>query len=148
MRDAQTQAKLVTAEAQLVVARDDLQAGREAVRTQREQVTDSIVGIYEQGDPQLLAFTALVNAESLEDLTTRAAAEDAIVSSETAMYADLRAAEARLKEQEQDVAGRQGRGRGAATRRRGQPRDHREPGPSSHSKRPIGCAAWSPAVAT
>ncbi len=103
VRDAQTQAKLITAEAQLVVARDDLRAGREAVATQREQVTDSIVGIYEQGDPQLLAFTALVNAESLEDLTTRAAAEDAIVSSETEMYADLRAAEARLKEQEQAV---------------------------------------------
>ncbi len=103
VRDAQTQEKLVAAEARLVTARDALQAGREAVALGREQVTDSIVNIYEQGDPQLLAFTALVNADSLEDLTTRAAAEDAIVSRETDIYADLRVAQARLKDQEQEV---------------------------------------------
>ena len=103
VRDAQTQAKLVAAEARLVQARADLAAGREAVAQQRRQVTDSIVGIYEQGDPQLLAFTALVNAESLEDLTTRSAAEEAIVSSEAALYGDLREAEKRLKAQEQEV---------------------------------------------
>ncbi len=103
LRDAQSQAKLEAAEARLVTARAELQAGREAVAAMDEQVTDSIVGIYEQGDPQLLAFTALVNADSLEDLTTRAAAEEAIVSSETAMYADLNAAKERLKAQEQEV---------------------------------------------
>jgi murein DD-endopeptidase MepM/ murein hydrolase activator NlpD len=103
VRDAQTQASLEAAEARLVTARAELQAGREAVAAMDEQVTDSIVGIYEQGDPQLLAFTALVNADSLEDLTTRASAEEAIVSSETAMYADLDAAKERLKEQEQEV---------------------------------------------
>jgi murein DD-endopeptidase MepM/ murein hydrolase activator NlpD len=103
VRDQQTQEKLVAAEARLVTAREELLAGREAVAQQQDQVTDSIVGIYEQGDPQLLAFTALVNADSLEDLTTRAAAEDAIVSSETDMYADLKAAQALLKVQEQEV---------------------------------------------
>ena len=103
VRDAQTQAKLEAAEARLVTARADLAAGRAAAVAQREQVTESVVNIYEQGDPQLLAFTALVNAQSLEDLTTRAAAQEAIVSSETQMYADLKAAEARLVHQEQEV---------------------------------------------
>jgi murein DD-endopeptidase MepM/ murein hydrolase activator NlpD len=103
VRDAQTQQRLAAAEARLATARAELQAGREAVALQREQVTDSIVGIYEQGDPELLAFTALVNADSLEDLTTRSAAEEAIVSSEADMYADLKAAEARLVAQEQEV---------------------------------------------
>jgi murein DD-endopeptidase MepM/ murein hydrolase activator NlpD len=102
-RDAASKAKLAAAEARLVTARADLAAGRAAAVAQREEVTESVVGIYEQGDPQLLAFTALVNADSLEDLTTRAAAEDAIVSSETDMYADLKAAEAQLKDQEQEV---------------------------------------------
>jgi murein DD-endopeptidase MepM/ murein hydrolase activator NlpD len=102
-RDAQTQAKLEAAEARLVTARADLAAGRAAAVAQRDQVTESVVTIYEQGDPQLLAFTALVNAESLEDLTTRAAAEEAIVANETQLYADLKAAEARLVRQEEEV---------------------------------------------
>jgi murein DD-endopeptidase MepM/ murein hydrolase activator NlpD len=103
VRDAQTRERLAVAEARLETARAELQAGREAVALQRDRVTDSIVGIYEQGDPGLLAFTALVNADSLEDLTTRSAAEEAIVSSETDMYADLTAAEERLAAQEQEV---------------------------------------------
>lgn len=102
-RDAATRELLVAAEARLVAAQAELEAGRAAAVAQREQVTDSIVTIYEQGDPQLLAFTSLVNAESLEDLTTRSAAQEAIVSSEADMYAALKAAEARLKEQERAV---------------------------------------------
>ncbi|MDQ4052952.1 MAG: peptidoglycan DD-metalloendopeptidase family protein, partial [Actinomycetota bacterium] len=97
------QQKLAAAEARLATARAELAAGRAAAVAQREQVTESVVDIYEQGDPQLLAFTALVNAESLEDLTTRSAAQEAIVSGEADMYADLKAAEARLKAQEQEV---------------------------------------------
>ncbi len=103
VRDAQTQAKLEAAEARLVTARADLAAGRAAAVAQREQVTESVVTIYEQGDPQLLAFTALVNAQSLEDLTTRAAAQEAIVSGENRMYDELKAAEARLVQQEREV---------------------------------------------
>ncbi len=101
--DAAMQQALVTAEARLVTAREELAAGRAAAREQRGELADSVVTMYEQGDPRLRALSALVNAESLQDLELESEAERTLVSNESGLFAELALARARLVEQEEAV---------------------------------------------
>ncbi len=101
--DARMQQALVAAEARLVTAREELVAGRLAAREQREEVADSVVTIYEQGDPRLRALSALVNSESLQDLELESETERTLVANESGVFAELKAARARLAEQKEAV---------------------------------------------
>lgn len=101
--DDQMQDKLVAAQQRLVDARDRLAEGQAALETQRLNVTDTVTSIYEQGDPQLLAFASILNAETPADLTSRMKATDVIVGRETRAYDDLHAAEVLLQVQENEV---------------------------------------------
>lgn len=103
LRDAAMATKLDAAVQRLADARSDLVAGQRAMEDQRLQVTDTITSIYEQGDPELLAFASLLDAQSPADLTRRMEARNVIVGRETRAYDDLHAAEVLLQVRETGV---------------------------------------------
>ncbi|MBC9734114.1 peptidoglycan DD-metalloendopeptidase family protein [Nocardioides marmotae] len=101
--DQRMQAKLEAAEERLETARAALADGQEDLEVQRGRVTDTITSIYQQGDPQLLAFASILDAQTPEDLTRRMAAQDAMVGRETRAYDGLHAAEVLLQVRENNV---------------------------------------------
>jgi len=103
LRDQQMQEKLQQAEARLAQTQSDLAQGQQAVTDQRDQVTDTVTSIYEQGDPQLLAFSSMLDAQSPADLTRRMEANNVIVGRETRAYDSLHAAEVLLQVREDEV---------------------------------------------
>jgi murein DD-endopeptidase MepM/ murein hydrolase activator NlpD len=103
VRDDEMQARLTTAQIRLDTAQQDLAEGRTALEDQRETVTDTITDIYEQGDPELLAFSALLDAQTPADLTRQMEARNVIVGRETRAYDDLHAAEVLLEVREGQV---------------------------------------------
>lgn len=104
VRDEQMKLKLAAAVERLARAEADLDEGRAALEQQRDVVTDVITTIYQGGDPQLLAFASLLNAETSSDLTRRDEIRDVIVGLETTAYDDLRAAEVLLEVRQDQVA--------------------------------------------
>ena len=103
LRDREMKARLAAAEQRLTSAEAALVAGQQALETQRTAVTDTITSIYEQGDPQMLAFSALLDAQSPADVTRQMEARDVIVSRQTRSYDDLHAAEVLLLVHQQEV---------------------------------------------
>ena len=71
--------------------------------TQRELVVDTITAIYEQGDPDLMAFTSILNAQTPADITRQREASSSLVQRQDNEYDDLRAAEVLLKVHEDEV---------------------------------------------
>jgi murein DD-endopeptidase MepM/ murein hydrolase activator NlpD len=103
VRDDAMQVRLDAAEQRLSTAQQALAAGRVALIAQRDELTDTITDIYEQGDPELLAFSALLRSETPADLTRQAEARNAIVGRDTRAYEDLDAAEQQLAARETEV---------------------------------------------
>ena len=103
LRDREMQARLETAIARLADAQADLATGQQALADQRVQVTSTITAIYEEGDPELLAFASLLDAQTPADLATRMEARNVIVGRETRAYDDLHAAEVLLEVRENEV---------------------------------------------
>ncbi len=60
--------------------------------------------MYSEGDPELIAFSSLIDAESTEELTRRDGVRDVIVGQEARAYDELKAAEVLLEVQEQQVS--------------------------------------------
>lgn len=104
VRDREMQDELDAAVVRLGRAQDELIAGQGDLADQRQNVVDTVTSIYEQGPPQLLAFTSLVKAETPADLTRRIAFTDAVVGREDNSYDDLSAAEVLLKVRETSVS--------------------------------------------
>ncbi|WP_143099807.1 peptidoglycan DD-metalloendopeptidase family protein [Nocardioides psychrotolerans] len=102
-RDREMQAKLVLAEEALEQARADVLAGQAALAAQRVMVVNTVNDVYENGDPQLLAFASLMEADSPEDLMRRMEATDAVVGSQDRAYAGLHEAEILLRVREGEV---------------------------------------------
>ena len=96
-RDREMQAKLVLAQERLDRAQADLQAGRADLADQRDAVTDMITTIYQEGDPQLQAFSSMLTAQSSADLTWTQEGQQVMVGRETREYDELRAAEVLLQ---------------------------------------------------
>ena len=88
--------------------------GQAALEDQRAQLTDTVTDIYEQGDPDLLAFASLLHSQTTTDLTRQEALNDAIVGREDRAYDDLHAAEVLLQVRGEPGADRPRPGRGAA----------------------------------
>ena len=104
-RDAEMQAALVTAEAELVAAETALAQGEVDRESQRQQVASTVADMYSEGDPELIAFSSLMDAATTEELTRRDGVRDVIVGQEARAYDELKAAEVLLEVQEQQVAG-------------------------------------------
>lgn len=101
--DDEMQVRLDAAEQRLSLAQQQLAAGRVALIAQRDELTDTITDIYQQGDPELLAFSALLRSETPADLTRQAEARNAIVGRESRAYDDLDLAEEQLADREDEV---------------------------------------------
>ena len=97
------QGRLTQAEADLDYAQLALTAGTAAVGRQRDSVAGLISDIYTAGDPELLAFSALLDAQTPEDLIRQDSVRDVIVGRETRAYDDLSAAEVLLDVREGEV---------------------------------------------
>ncbi len=102
-RDAEMQIELTNAEGALDQARIDLDTGRADMRTQQDHVASTISSIYEQGDPELLAFAALLDSQTPADLTRSNEARNAIVGRETRVYQELHAAKVLFAVRENQV---------------------------------------------
>ncbi len=103
-RDAEMQAELATAEAELASAEAALAQGQVDREAQRQQVASSIAEMYSEGDPELIAFSSLMDAETTEELTRRDGVRDVIVGQEARAYDELKAAEVLLAVTEQQVS--------------------------------------------
>ena len=101
--DLEMQGRLTQAEADLDYAQLALTAGTAAVGRQRDSVAGLISDIYTAGDPELLAFSALLDAQTPEDLIRQDSVRDVIVGRETRAYDDLSAAEVLLDVREGEV---------------------------------------------
>lgn len=103
LRDREMRERLAQAEERLSNAQADLATGQQQLDDQRVEVTDTITSIYEEGDPELLAFSSLLDAQSPADLTRRMEARNVIVGRETRAYDSLHAAEVLLQVREDEV---------------------------------------------
>ena len=103
-RDAEMQAELATAEAELASAEAALEQGEIDREVQREKVASTVADMYSEGDPELIAFSSLIDAESTEELTRRDGVRDVIVGQEARAYDELKAAEVLLAVREQQVS--------------------------------------------
>ena len=102
-RDEEMKAALSAAEARLAQAQTDVTNGKLALTSQRELVVDTITDIYEQGDPDLMAFTSILNAQTPADITRQREASSSLIQRQDNEYDDLRAAEVLLKVHEDEV---------------------------------------------
>ena len=103
-RDAEMQAELAVAEAELAVAEAELVQGQTDRDDQRQKVANTVADMYAEGDPDLIAFSSLLDAVSPEDLTRRDGVRDVIVGQEARAYDELKAAEVLLEVREQQVS--------------------------------------------
>ncbi|MGI8523183.1 MAG: peptidoglycan DD-metalloendopeptidase family protein [Nocardioides sp.] len=95
-RDVRMQAALALAVQKLDTARSDLAAGQQAASDQRQQLVDTVTGLYESGDPQLVGLSALMAAQTPADLTRRHEANSVVLDQQDADLDSLRAAEVLL----------------------------------------------------
>jgi murein DD-endopeptidase MepM/ murein hydrolase activator NlpD len=103
-RDAEMKAELAAAEAELAAAEAALAQGQVDREAQRQRVATTVAEMYAEGDPELIAFSSLLDAESTEELTRRDGVRDVIVGQESRAYDELRAAEVLLEVQQQQVS--------------------------------------------
>ncbi|WP_439936753.1 M23 family metallopeptidase [Nocardia sp. N13] len=103
-RDAEMQAELAAAEAELATAEAALAQGKIDRETQRQKVASTVADMYAEGDPELIAFSSLLDADSTEELTRRDGVRDVIVGQEGRAYDELKAAEVLLEVQERQVS--------------------------------------------
>ena len=61
-RDAEMQAELAAAEAELAAAEAALAQGQVDRETQRQKVANTVADMYSEGDPELIAFSSLLDA--------------------------------------------------------------------------------------
>lgn len=90
-RDTALRADLGDAELRLDEARAALQSAVEGAADQRQLVVDTVVGLYQGGDPGLLAVSSLLTSASTEDLVRRQAAAEALLSKQSRAYDAFRA---------------------------------------------------------
>jgi murein DD-endopeptidase MepM/ murein hydrolase activator NlpD len=106
--DAQMQAKLAKAEAALAKAQTDLATGVANVKRQRADIGRLAAANYQIGDPRLLRFSAITEAQDPNELATQLNTIDNLMDKQTAMFDRLKAAEALLKVQKNKVAAYRG----------------------------------------
>lgn len=101
--DAQMADRLAAAQQRLDAAEAALAAGKARVATQRVMVRDTVSSLYSQGDPQLIAFSNLLQAGSVEELTRRDTLNDSIVGREAQVFGELEDVERELADREAEV---------------------------------------------
>lgn len=102
-RDAEMQAALAQAEADLAAAEAELLAGQQHMDDQAGVVASTVSDIYMEGDPQLLAFSSMLESASTADLTRQEEVRDLIVGRESRAFDQLHAAKVLLEVRERQV---------------------------------------------
>ena len=102
-RDEKMQAELAAAEQALAEAEAALAQGQVDRDEQRKKVARTVADMYSEGDPELIAFSSLLDAESTEELTRRDGVRDVVVGQEAREYDELKAAEVLLEVREDQV---------------------------------------------
>ena len=102
-RDAQMQAELAAAEAELAAAEAALAQGKVDRDAQRAKVARTVADMYSEGDPELIAFSSLLDADSTEELTRRDGVRDVVIGQEAREYDELKASEVLLQVREDQV---------------------------------------------
>lgn len=101
--DARMRAELAEAEAELDRAEKALAEGEAKTDVQQQAVASTITDFYQQGDPALIAFAGLLDAQTPSDLARQTQMQKAIVDREAANYQELVAARVLLEVQRKQV---------------------------------------------
>jgi murein DD-endopeptidase MepM/ murein hydrolase activator NlpD len=101
--DAARQAALAVAQANLEKARADVVAGQAALDAQQAQVKDTVVEVYQEGSPQLMAWTGYLQAQTPADLIRKMEYSDTLIEDQNTVFEQLHAAEVALREQRAQV---------------------------------------------
>jgi len=99
----QAQAALQTAQAALAQAKADVVTGQAAVDAQQETLKDTVVELYQQGSPQLMAFNGFFQSETSADLMRKLEYADDLVTDQSSAFDQLNAAEAALRQKKDEV---------------------------------------------
>ena len=102
-QDAQMQAALAVAQAELAQARADVVAGQAALDAQQAQVKDTVVEVYQEGSPELLAWTGYLQSQTPDDLIRKMEYSDTLMEDQNAVFEQLHAAEVALRDQRAQV---------------------------------------------
>ena len=102
-RNRELREKLALARERLAQAQEALARGRADLADQREAVTDMVTTIYEEGDPELRAFSSMLTAQSSSDITWTQEGQSVMLGRETRAYDELRAAEVLLQVREDQL---------------------------------------------
>jgi murein DD-endopeptidase MepM/ murein hydrolase activator NlpD len=99
----QAQAALQAAEANLAKAKADVVAGQAALDAQQARVKNTVVALYQQGSPQLMAWTGYLDAQTPDDLIRKMEYADTLVEDQNSLFDQLHAAEVTLHAQKDAV---------------------------------------------
>jgi murein DD-endopeptidase MepM/ murein hydrolase activator NlpD len=102
-QDAAMRAALETAQANLAQAKADVVAGQAALDAQQVRVKDTVVSFYQQGSPELMAWTGYLDAQTPADLIRKMEYADTLVEDQSAVFDQLHAAELQLRAQKEEV---------------------------------------------
>ncbi len=91
------QSALQVAQANLAQAKADVVAGQAALDTQQAAVKDTVVEMYQQGSPELLAWTGYLDAQTPADLIRKLEYADTLVEDQNSAFEQLHAAEVALR---------------------------------------------------
>jgi murein DD-endopeptidase MepM/ murein hydrolase activator NlpD len=100
----QIRRQLERAKARLERARANLERERRAVDSQREQLVNTVTGFYEEGDPQLMGFLSLLNAQTPADLSTKQDNNRLVLDSQDQILDSLKASQVLLQVQTDERA--------------------------------------------
>ncbi|MFC5177743.1 peptidoglycan DD-metalloendopeptidase family protein [Nocardioides taihuensis] len=104
VRDQEMQDKLDAAVARLDQAQADLDAGQVAVTDQQDNLSDTVVDIYQGENSDLVAVSSFLNSQTTEQLTRQEELQNVMVGREAQAYDSLRAAEVLLQVREDQVS--------------------------------------------
>ena len=102
-QDATMRAALEVAQANVTQAKADVVAGQAALDAQQASLKDTIVSIYQQGSPQLLAWSGYLEAETPGDLTRKMEYADTLVEDQNTLFEQLHAAEIQLRAKKDEL---------------------------------------------
>jgi murein DD-endopeptidase MepM/ murein hydrolase activator NlpD len=102
-QNATRQAELQTAQANLAQAKADVVAGQSALDAQQKTVKDTIVALYQQGSPELMAWTGYLESATPSDLIRKMEYADTLAEDQNNIFVQLHAAEVALHAKKDEV---------------------------------------------
>jgi murein DD-endopeptidase MepM/ murein hydrolase activator NlpD len=100
---AGAQAHVADVQAQLADAQALDAQIQAALDAQQQAVKDSVVSVYQQGSPELMAWTGYLQAQTPSDLIRKMEYADTLIHDQTTVFAQLHAAELALRAQRDEV---------------------------------------------